>query len=76
LNATTDGGSQTTKEIIRAILDRLPDDATWDEILDEIYHEEKLEQDLRSAEEGDTFSQEEVEVIMARWRASGGLDPL
>ena len=76
MNATTDGGSQTTKEIIRAILDRLPDDATWDEILDEIYHEEKLEQDLRSAEEGDTFSQEEVEVIMARWRASGGLDPL
>jgi len=41
--------------------------------LDEIYHEEKLEQSLQSAEEGDTFSQEEVEMIMARWRASGGL---
>jgi hypothetical protein len=72
MTTTTDSESRTTKEIIRAILDRLPDDATWDDILDEIYHEEKLEQSLRAAEKGDTFSQE-VEVIMARWRTSGGL---
>jgi hypothetical protein len=36
----------TAKQAAREIIDRLPDQATWDDIMDELYVKEKIEQGL------------------------------
>ena len=41
----------------------LPDEATWDDIMYELYVRQKIERGLRDGEEGRVVSQEEVERL-------------
>ncbi len=48
------------KESARQILDQLPDQATWDEIMYELYVRQKIEAGMKAAEEGHTIPHEEM----------------
>jgi len=50
----------TIKEEARKIIDKLPDQATWDDIMYEFYVKKKLEVALKAAEEGRVVPHEEV----------------
>ena len=58
----------TMKEEARQILERLPDDATWEDLQYEIYVRQAIEAGLKDCREGRTVSIEEV-------RRELGLDP-
>lgn len=55
------------KEETRRLVDRLPEDSTWDDLMREIYVRQSIEKGLADSEAGRTTSVEEV-------RAKFGLD--
>jgi predicted transcriptional regulator len=57
----------TAKEVILKMLDRLPDESSFEDIQYHIYVREKIERGLQDMKEGRVLSQEEVEGRMARW---------
>jgi hypothetical protein len=57
----------TAKEEVRKILDRIPDDASFEDIQYHIYVREKIERGLRDIAEGHVITQEEVEQRMSKW---------
>ncbi|GBE05006.1 hypothetical protein BMS3Abin10_00625 [bacterium BMS3Abin10] len=48
------------KEEARRLIDKLPDQATWDDIIYEFYVKKKLDVALKAAEEGHVVSHEEA----------------
>ncbi len=50
----------TVKEEAKILIDRLPEQVTWDDIMYEFYVKEKIEIGLKAAEEGRIISHEEV----------------
>jgi predicted transcriptional regulator len=58
----------TTKETVRAVLDRLPDDCTLDEVLYHLYVVRSIERGLADVEAGRTIPHEEVaEEFRRKW---------
>jgi len=57
----------TAKDIVRKMLDEIPDDATLEDIQYHIYVQEKIERGLRDIADGRLLSQEEVEREMSKW---------
>lgn len=51
---------QTAKESVRKLIDRLPDQATWEDIMYELYVKQKIEAGLKAVEEGRTIPHEEM----------------
>ena len=51
------------KEEAKKLIDRLPDHATWDDIMYELYVKKKLAVALKAAEEGHVISHNEVKNI-------------
>ena len=58
---------KTVKEEIRGILDRLPDDASFEDIQYHIYVCQKVARGEADAREGRTLTQAQVEDRLARW---------
>lgn len=52
--------AQSAKRSAQEILDRLPEDADWEQIMYELYVNQKIEQGLKAAAEGRVISHEEV----------------
>jgi len=50
----------TPKEAARQLIDHLPDQATWDDIMYEFYVKQKIEAGLKAVEEGRTIPHEEM----------------
>ncbi len=50
----------TAKEEARELLNRIPDDATWDDIMYQFYVEKKVESAIRDLESGNVVPHEEV----------------
>ncbi|WP_017324467.1 hypothetical protein [Synechococcus sp. PCC 7336] len=50
----------TAKDVARRLIDRLPEQATLDDIMYELYIRQKIEAGLEAAEEGRTLSHEQV----------------
>jgi predicted transcriptional regulator len=50
----------TAKETARQVIDRLPDQATWDDILYELYVKQKIEAGLAAAAKGKTVAHEDA----------------
>ena len=50
----------TIKEEAKKLIDKLPDQTTWDDIMYEFYVKKKLAVALKTAEEGRIISHEEV----------------
>jgi hypothetical protein len=48
------------KEEAKKLIDRLPDHATWDDIMYELYVKKKLAVALKAADEGHVISHNEV----------------
>lgn len=59
------------REVIE-LLDRLPDDVTFEEIQYHLYVRQKVEAGLAAADEGHVLTQEEVERRMEQWLGGGG----
>ena len=50
----------TVKEEVRDLAESLPEDATWDDAMYELYVRQKIAAGLRAADEGRVVPQEEV----------------
>jgi predicted transcriptional regulator len=55
----------TAKEEVRQLLDRVPDDASLEDIQYHIYVRQKVDRGLRAADQGRVPTQDEVEHRMA-----------
>ncbi|MGA2740821.1 MAG: hypothetical protein ABSG65_25710 [Bryobacteraceae bacterium] len=55
------------KQEVRSLLDRIPDDATFEDIQYHIYVREKIERGLKDVDEGRVVSEEEMELRMQKW---------
>lgn len=55
---------QTAKEAVRSIIDRIPDQASWEDIMYEFYVKQKIELGLRAVEEGRSITHEEVKQLL------------
>jgi len=53
----------TAKDEAIKTISRLPEEASWDEIMYKIYVRRKIEDGLKAAEEGQTISHEEVKEL-------------
>ena len=52
--------TDSIKDDAKRLVDQLPDDATWDDLLYEIYVRQSIEEGLRAADEGRTIPVAEV----------------
>ncbi|MDS4027352.1 MAG: hypothetical protein RKO25_10265 [Candidatus Contendobacter sp.] len=50
----------TAKETAKQVIDRLPEQATWDDILYELYVKQKIEAGLVAAAQGKTVAHEDA----------------
>lgn len=50
----------TAKETAKQVIDRLPEQATWDDILYELYVKQKIEAGLAAAADGKTVAHEDA----------------
>ena len=51
---------QTAKQAARQIIDQLPDQASWDDIMYELYVKQKIQEGLKAVEEGRVVSHEDA----------------
>ncbi len=72
MTSETEIAPVSAKDLVRAALESLPDDATLDDILDEVYVQEKIRQGVQDANAGRSFTTEEVRALLAKWRESDG----
>ena len=57
----------SVKEAARSIVDNLPEQATWDDLMYELYVKQKIEAGLEAVAEGRTVPHEEVKArLLAR----------
>ena len=64
---------KTAKEEVRKLLERLPDNSSFEDIQSHIYVREKIEQGLQDVKNGRVLSQAEVERRMHSW-STGFMD--
>jgi predicted transcriptional regulator len=57
----------TAKEEVRALLEKLPDDASLNDIQYHIYVRQKVERGLEAIQQGNVIPHEEIVKRMARW---------
>jgi predicted transcriptional regulator len=58
---------RTAKEEVKKLLERIPDEASFEDIQYHIYVREKIERGLDDVKAGRVLSQEEVERRMNKW---------
>lgn len=56
-----------TKEEVKALLDKLPDDCSLEDVQYHLYVAEKIRRGFERAESEGAFSQEEVERKLNKW---------
>ena len=62
----------TAKDEVKAILDKLPDDCSLEDVQYHLYVVEKIQRGIEHAEQEDTISQSEVESNFGKWAAKQG----
>jgi len=55
------------KDEVKKIMDSLPDDTTYDEILRELAFDKMIQRGLNDVEEGKIISNEDMENTIAQW---------
>ena len=55
------------KESLHTLADQLPDNATWDDVMEEVRFRRAVETGIRAADRGEFATQEEVRAAFARW---------
>lgn len=56
----------SAKEAARQLIDHLPEQATWDDIMYELYVKQKIEEGLADIEAGRTIPHEQVKAELLR----------
>jgi len=56
-----------TKEKIHIAIDRLPDNLTIDQLIDEMILLDKIEQEINDADDGRVFTTDEVKNKLNKW---------
>ncbi|NND60931.1 MAG: hypothetical protein HKN49_11760 [Gammaproteobacteria bacterium] len=56
------------KDAARAIVDNLPEQATWDDLMYELYVKQKIDAGLEAAARGDTVAHEDVKARLMNRR--------
>ncbi|HEB87475.1 MAG TPA: hypothetical protein ENI68_10730 [Gammaproteobacteria bacterium] len=54
---------QNAKDAARQIINNLPEQATWDDIMYELYVKQKIEAGLKVADEGRTVSHQDAKKL-------------
>jgi predicted transcriptional regulator len=49
------------------LIETLPDECSWEDIMYQLYVKKKVEQGLKAAKEGRTISHQEVRARFAKW---------
>lgn len=57
----------TTKDDVRQLLDKLPEDCSLEDVQYHLYVIEKIKHGLQVAEEQGAVSQEEAEIRLKKW---------
>ena len=57
----------STKEQLRELIERLPDDCTVEDVQYHLYVQQKVERGLEDVRAGRVLSQDEVERPMSKW---------
>ena len=66
-------GAVTAKETVRALLDRLPDDCSLDDVLYHLYVVQAVARGVADADAGRTLSHEQVALELRRkWQLGSG----
>ena len=60
-------GRPVPKEEVRRLLDRLPDEASYEDIQYHIYVQQKIDNGLAASERGDFISDDEIEQRIGQW---------
>jgi predicted transcriptional regulator len=55
------------KEVVKKIIDSLPEDTTYEEILRELAFDKMIVQGLDDVENGQVISNQEMDNIIAQW---------
>lgn len=63
--------NQEKKQAIELIR-RLPDNATTEDIMEELYFKQQVDKGLQDVAEGRVLSHEELKKKITKWRKSGG----
>jgi predicted transcriptional regulator len=64
--------SNQSKQAALRIIESMPDDASLEDIMYELYFRQRVDRGLRELEEGHTVSHEEVQRSIAQWLQSAG----
>ena len=60
------------KQTALKIISRMPDDASLEDIMYELYFRQRVDRGLRELQEGKTLSHQEVKRSLAKWLPSAG----
>ena len=60
-------GRPIPKEEVLRLLERLPDEVSYEDIQYHIYVQQKIDRGLEASERGDFVSDEEIEKSIKRW---------
>lgn len=55
------------KDTLHTLADELPDNATWDDVMEEVRFRRAVEMGIRAADRGEFASPEEIQAAFARW---------
>jgi len=66
------GTVKSVKEEALEVLQRLPDDCTWEDVKYRIYLQERITEGIADVQAGRVLSQAEVEQEVAAWLESSG----
>lgn len=55
------------KNEARALIDKLPDDATWEDLMAQIYFKKNVDRGLSDLKAGKTLSHEEAKSRLTKW---------
>jgi predicted transcriptional regulator len=59
--------SATLKQAVIAMIERLPDDATVDDIMAELFFRQKVDEGLRQLDAGEGIEHEEAKRRLGKW---------
>lgn len=62
-----DSAMNTAKDEVRAILDKLPDDCSLEDVQYHLYVVRKIQRGIEQAENGETLTQAEMKRKFAEW---------
>jgi len=59
----------TIREKVRELADRLPGNATWDDVIEEVRLRKAVEEGIAEADRGEFAKPEDVSAAFAKWGA-------